>query len=153
MRTSDLFALTLRDCVEIFMRRSISNFIRYARETGLSMSQLGALMQIHQESCTGVSNLGDQLGVSSAAASQLLERLVQQDLVFRTEDSQDRRVKQLVLTDKGKQFLHESLSARLGWVDEFSASLSASEKEQVAASLNILIEKIMLFEPPAVSKN
>jgi DNA-binding MarR family transcriptional regulator len=117
------------------------------------MSQLGALMHIHQEGCTGVSNLGDRLGVSSAAASQLLERLVQQDLVFRTEDSEDRRVKQLILTDKGKQLLHESLNARLGWIDEFSASLSASEKEQLAASFNILIEKLLLFEPPAVSKN
>lgn len=153
MQTTDLFAATLQDCVEIFMRYSISNIIRYVRETGLSMSQLGALMHIHQESCGGVGSLGDQLGVSSAAASQLLERLVQQDLVFRTEDSQDRRVKQLDLTDKGKQLLHEGLSARLGWVDELSARLSASEKEQVVASLNILIEKMLQIEPPAVSKN
>ena len=62
------------------MHRSMRHFLRYARESGLSMSQFGALFHIHRRGSSGVTDLGDHLGVTSAAASQMLDRLVQQGL-------------------------------------------------------------------------
>jgi len=140
-------ASTLQTWVEVFMRHSMRNFIRYARQSGLSVPQLGALLHIHRQKCSSVSNMGDHLGVTNAAASQMLERLVQQGLISRTEDPNDRRVKQLLLTDKGKQVLHESIRARQGWLDDLSETLSPSEQEQVNAALELLIEKTTQLEP------
>ena len=151
MQSTDPVASTLQDWVEVFMRHSMRNFIRYARASGLSVSQLGALLHIHHESCSGVSHLGDHLGVTSAAASQMLERLVPQELILRSEDPNDRRVKQLVLTDKGEQVIQESIRARQGWLDELSEMLTISEQEQVTAALNILIEKTSQLKPLAES--
>lgn len=153
MYSTDLVASTLQAWVEVFMRHSMRNFIRYARQSGLSVSQLGALLHIHHESCSGVSNLGDHLGVTSAAASQMLERLVQQGLILRTEDPNDRRVKQLLLTDKGEQVLQESIRARQGWLDDLSEMLSTSEQEQVTTALDILIEKTTQLEQSVETAN
>ena len=87
-----------------------------SRESGLSMSQISALFHIHQADGSGVTDLGDHLGVTSAAASQMLERLVQQELILRTEDPDDRRVKQMVLTEKGARVSRRaSMPARVGW--------------------------------------
>ena len=105
------------------------------------MSQLGALFHIQHTGSSGVTDLGENLGVSSAAASQLLERLVQQGLILRSEDPMDRRVKQLVLTEKGTLTLEESYLARQGWLNDLEHTLSTAEKEQVAAALKILIDK------------
>lgn len=141
MRHADPFVDTLQKWIEVSMHRSIRNFIHYARETGLSMSQLGAMAHIRCSGTAGVTELGDHLGVTSAAASQMLERLVKQELILRTEDPSDRRVKQIYLTDKGLRVLHESIRAHQNWLYEMGEILSASEKEAVIAALNVLIDK------------
>ena len=139
------FGTALQSWIDVFMRRSMRNLLLFTKASGLSMSQLGALFHI-LKGTSGVSDIGDDLGISSAAASQMLERLVQQGLISRTEDPRDRRVKQIVLTDKGQQVLQGSLQAGKGWLDELADSLSPAEQEQVAAALNILIAKAAQLE-------
>jgi DNA-binding MarR family transcriptional regulator len=146
MQQPDPFIATLREWVEIFMRRSMRSYILYSKETGLSMSQIGALFQIHHKGVSGVSDLGEHLGVTSAAASQMLERLVQQGLILRSEDPNDRRAKQLVITEKGNQIIRESMQARQSWIDELSVTLSDGEKQQLIDALHILIEKTRALE-------
>ncbi len=87
----------------------------------------------------GVTELGNHLDVTSAAASQMLERLVQQELILRTEDPKDRRGKQIVLTDKGNQVLEEGIRARQKWLGDLTETLSEGEKETIMGALNILI--------------
>ena len=149
MLSSDPFEVALQEWVAVFMRRSMRSFIRYAREHGLSMSQINALFHIHRASGSGVTDLGEHLGISNAAVSQLLERLVQQGLILRYEDPADRRAKKLTLTDKGAQTLQEGIHARQGWLHDLAGTLSAAEKEQVAAALTILIDKTKRLEQPA----
>lgn len=132
----------------MFMHRSMRNFILYSKETGLSMPQMGALFHL-LKGYGGVTELGDELGVTSAAASQMLERLVQLKLIIRTESQHDRRAKVIVLTDKGRQTLKDSIKARQGWLGDLAETLSPAEREQIIAALNILIEKARLLEQPS----
>jgi DNA-binding MarR family transcriptional regulator len=122
------------------MHRSMRSVICYVRESGLSMSQLGALFHIHRSGSSGVTDLGEHLGVTSGAASQMLERLVQQGLTLRSVDPSDRRAKQALLTDKGLQVLRESTRARQRWLFDLAEALSEPERENTIAVLNRLIE-------------
>jgi DNA-binding MarR family transcriptional regulator len=150
MQSVDPFVDTLGEWIEVFMRRSMHNFISYSKEKGLSMSQIGALLRIFRGGKSSVSDIGDNLGVTSAAASQMLERLVQQGLILREEDPDDRRVRQIALTDKGRQVIQESLAARQSWLENLAHILTDIEKEQITAALNILIEKANQLEQPSV---
>ena len=138
----DPLVATLQEWIEVSMRSSMRHFINYARESGLSMSNFGAMFHIHNIGSCGVTDLGDHLGITSAAASQMLERLVQQELILRMEDPNDRRVKQIVLTDKGHRILEEGIRARQSWMDDLAKSLSDSEKETIMPALNTLIDKV-----------
>jgi DNA-binding MarR family transcriptional regulator len=151
MQQADPFVVTLQKWIEVFMQRSMRDFLGYVRESGLSMSQLGALFQIHHRESSGVTDLGDKLGVTSSAASQLLERLVQQGLILRSEDPSDRRVKQLILTEKGHQVLQESIRARQSWLSDLAETLSDREREAIIATLNILIDKANHLSQPVES--
>lgn len=153
MSANDPFISSLLTWVEVSMRQSMRNFIHYTREKGLSMSQIGALFHIHRLGSSGVTDLGDHLGVTSAAASQLLERLVQQDLLLRTEDPNDRRVKQIALTDKGRKILKEGMHAHQGWVDDLAAALSEADKESLSAALNLLTSKVNQLTQPSEAEN
>lgn len=123
------------------MHLSMRGFLSYARDRGLSLPQLGALFQARHAGYKGITDLGEKLGVTGSAASQLLQRLVDQELVRRSEDPSDRRVKQVILTDKGRQILDDSIRARQGWMSDLAGTLSEAEKETVIAALNILIDK------------
>jgi DNA-binding MarR family transcriptional regulator len=140
MSSENSLIAALHAWTEIFMRRSMRHVLRYSKESGLSMSQIVTLFRV-QKAHSSVSDLGEALGISNAAASQMLERLVQQDLILRSEDPHDRRVKQIVLTDKGCQALRDSIQARQGWLDGLASALTPVEREQVTAALNVLIER------------
>jgi len=146
---SDPFIATLEEWIKVSRHRLMRNFIDYARRSGLSMSHIGALFHLHHEGTCGVTELGNHLDVSSAAASQMLERLVQQDLIQRTEDPDDRRVRQIVLTEKGSRILEEGIRAQQRWLGDLTESLSETEKETITAGLNILIEKAKALKQPA----
>ena len=150
---TDPFVDAIQDWIEVFMRRSMHNMIRYSREIGLSMSQIGALYHLRRRGHSGVSDLGEHLGVTSAAASQMLDRLVQQELILRTEDPNDRRSKQIMLTEKGSEIIRESINARQSWLEELANNLSASEKEQITSALLILTEKSRHPKAPVDTEN
>ena len=145
---TELFVDTLKKWFEVSMHRSMRNFIHYARNSGLSMSHFGALFHIQHRGTSGVTELGDHLGVTSAASSQMLERLVQQELILRTEDPDDRRLKQIVLTDEGHRVLEEGIRARQGWLDDLAKTLSDDEKGTIKLALEILIDKVKNLKQP-----
>ncbi len=151
MPSADPLVLTLQEWIGTFMRRSMRNFIHYSKETGLSMSQIGALFQINHGR-SNVSDLGEGLGITNAAVSQMLDRLVQDGLILRSEDPQDRRAKQLVLTDKGRRIMQETIQARQGWIEDLVSKLNAGEKEQIATALRVLIDRIDLLDRTAEAK-
>lgn len=145
MQTAEAFVALLQEWTEASARISMRNFLRYARENGFSMPQLGALYHISRKG-SSVSGLGEHLGVTSAAASQMLEHLVQQGLISRIEDPSDRRVKKLTITEKGQETLRESVQARAVWLEKLANSLTESEKEQVCPALTILVSKVKQLE-------
>jgi DNA-binding MarR family transcriptional regulator len=144
--SENTFIDAFREGMEVLMRKSMHRFLRHARESGLSMSHIGAIFHTHRFGSCGVTEIGEHLGVSSAAASQMLERLVQQDLVIRTEDPDDRRVKRIELTEKGKHILEEGLRARQTWLNDLAQSLTEEEKETVQDAMSILVAKINQLE-------
>jgi len=64
------------------------------------------------------------------------------------EDPDDRRVRQIVLTEKGSRVLEEGIRAQQRWLGDLTESLSDAEKETITASLNILIEKTRNLKQP-----
>lgn len=128
--------------IELFMHRSMRGFLLYARERGLSMSQIATLFQLNHHGSLAVSEIGDGLGVSNAAASQLLDRLVQQGLITRAENPQDRREKQLILTEKGRSILLESTRTRQAWLECLVTKMTPDEQVKVTEVMEILINKM-----------
>lgn len=132
---------TLEKAIEQLMRLSMHDFWRYVKSQGLSMPQMMALRRIHYRGDCNISSISDELGITSAASSQLLDRLVQQGLVIRSEHPQDRRNKQLVLSEKGERVLREGLRARQRWLQTLIERLNDEERQKVSEALHILIEK------------
>lgn len=139
----------MREWIREVMRHSMHGFLHYTKESGLSMSQAGALFKIRRNGFCGVADVGEDLQVSSAAASQMLDRLVQQGFVERSENPEDRRGKRLSLTEKGQTFLNNGISARQRWIEELVNSLSPEEKEAATATIAVLVRKARALQGKA----
>ena len=141
MNEADPVAAQLIKWTEIFMRRSMHSFGRFAKENNISMSQMNTLFHLYHKGDHAVSEVGEHMGITSAAASQILERMVQQGLVERTEDPSDRRVKRIAITEKGRALLDEGIRIRSSWINDLEHSLTDDEKEKIITGLKILIAK------------
>ncbi|MEE8440536.1 MAG: MarR family transcriptional regulator [Spirochaetia bacterium] len=124
------------------MHRSMHGFLIYAKQNNLSMSQLGALLHLRQIGSCAVSDISEDLGVTNAAVSQMLDRLVQNGLVLREEDPKDRRAKRIELTPRGRQVMRGAMEAREKWFGALAATLTEDEGAAAAATLRILTERM-----------
>ncbi len=140
MSSQKQLADAVRDWAEVFLHHSMRDLGHFMHAAGLSMPQFNALMRLyHQESC-GVSDIGRQLGVSNAAASQMIERMVQQGLLARAEKAGDRRVRQLSLTPKGRALARGALAARHQWISRIPAQLTREQQAVIVAGLGTLVD-------------
>jgi DNA-binding MarR family transcriptional regulator len=130
----------IRRWVQASDMRSLAEWRRFVRGAGLSMPQLSLLMRLYHGGGCGVHDLGRGLGVSSAAASQMVDRLVQAALVERQESPEDRRVRRVQLSTRGRQLVDRGIRRRYRWVDELVGELGADEKASVRKVLPALIE-------------
>ena len=113
-----------------------------SRETGLSLSQMIILRKLHWQGQATPSQLSEFLEMSRAALSQSIDKLVEQGLVLRSEDQEDRRVKILGLTTLGKKFLDELHSHRYTWLPEELSALTPNEKEIIHQAFILLSKTI-----------
>jgi DNA-binding MarR family transcriptional regulator len=129
---------TLQDWSEVYMRHSFREFKQFMDANGLSPSQVITLFRLYHGGPCGVSAIGSQLGVTNAASSQLIDRLVGLGLIERTEDPADRRAKHLTITPKGRTVLEQGIAARRKWMETLTTQLTAEQQVTVIAALTML---------------
>ncbi len=122
------------------MHRSFRDFRRFMEENELSPSQVNALMRLHYGGACGMSQIAGHLGITNAAASQMVERMVQAGLIRRVEDANDRRAKTLSLTSAGRDLVERSIDARKCWMESLTLELSPAQQENIAEALVVLTE-------------
>lgn len=88
-----------------------------------------------------MSEISERFDVSAAAASQLVDKLVQAGYIERTEDPSDRRAKLLKLSTKGAKLVDDGIQERYRWMDELTGQLTTEERGKVAEALTLLTEK------------
>ncbi len=146
MRKPAPLAQALHAWIDISAHNSMHSWVHHARATGLSMPQFSILMQLYRSGFCGISDISDRFEISSAAASQHVENLVQAGLIGRTEDPHDRRAKQIQLSEKGRALIQHGFGARYQWADELARAVDPKDQEKVAEALAILAEAARKLE-------
>jgi DNA-binding MarR family transcriptional regulator len=146
MTNTLLFSQSLRAWMDAFMHRSMRGWSHFAKSTGLSMPQFSILMQLHHKGPCGMSEVSERFDISAAAASQLVDKLVQAGYLERAEDPHDRRAKLLALSAKGEELVQQGTEERYRWMDELTSKLSTEEQAKVVEALNILTQAAQAME-------
>jgi len=132
----------LRELYRIMLQRSAGEMRKVMCEANLSMPQMVALHMLHNYGSFTISALADKLSLSLAATSHLVDRMVQQQLVERTEDALDRRQKQVAIAPGGLALLDRLLEARIGESAYLLGKLPPELRQQLDAVLAQVIEQL-----------
>src|SRR3954468_20881300 len=125
-----------------------SEVFRMIDESGLTFSQMKALVELESadEDARTVTALSEELGISAASASRAADGLFRKKLATRVEDPDDRRVRRLALTAKGRELADRIISARLAGLADFTDSLGSDELKKLEAALDALLERPEIAE-------
>ena len=138
MTISEEFSQVLHDWSETLMRRSMHDFIQFSKDSGLSMPQIRTLFHLSHDGKCGVSEIGELLGVTNPAASQMIDRLVIDGYIERSEDPADRRAKRLKLTGKGRAIVTESIEIRSRWMENRCAMPSTIQMRRLSKTASTM---------------
>ncbi|GIE79714.1 hypothetical protein Aph02nite_56640 [Actinoplanes philippinensis] len=107
----------------------------------LTMSQLKIMLLLSRHGTLAGGELARMLGVGAAALSGMVDRLVVQDLITRTEDVNDRRVRRIGLTKAGTELIEGIITAGVAKQRELLSRLSAEELTIVAQAMELLVRE------------
>jgi DNA-binding MarR family transcriptional regulator len=94
-----------KDFRAVVWRDPMRQSIKFLHQHNMSLAAIVSLMTIRERGGLSLSDLASETGLSPGAESQLVDKLVRDGLVRRTEHPDDRRRKQVALTARGAAFL------------------------------------------------
>jgi MarR family transcriptional regulator, organic hydroperoxide resistance regulator len=96
-------------------------------ELKMTIAQLKSLFYISAKGSTNFKKLADALGVTPPNITGIIDRLVEQGLVSRTESSEDRRVLLLQVSEKGQQLVNTLIESRILKINTLFEQLTEEE--------------------------
>ena len=136
----------IAELTNVITRVGQSQLKEFMNETGLSHSQMMTLSRLYNHGGGGISEMGTHLGTTDAAASQLIERLVNLGLVERIESETDRRMKKIALTQKGRAIFDKMIARRDKMVKQMLSTIPLEKQHLIVEAASALTEAARNYE-------
>jgi DNA-binding MarR family transcriptional regulator len=95
------------------MRRSTGEMLQLMQREGLSMPRLATVMFLDRHGQQTISEISEYLNLTLGTTSHIVDQLVEGGYVERHECREDRRQKQVSLSERGRTFMNEIQQARI----------------------------------------
>ncbi len=127
------------DHVWLVMMKAMRALTRYAaagiEETGLGLSDFGVLEILLHKGPLPVNTIGPIVDLTPGSISIAVERLVAKGLVSRVESAEDRRVRIVALTPRGKDLITAAFRKHSGQMKRVFSDLGPEELHGLEAVL------------------
>ena len=130
------------DHVWLVMMKAMRAVTRYAaagiEETGLGLSDFGVLELLLHKGPMPVNTIGPIVDLTPGSISIAVDRLVAKSLVSRVESAEDRRVRIVALTPRGRDLIVSAFREHSGQMKKVFSELSPEELR----SLEVTLKKV-----------
>jgi MarR family transcriptional regulator, 2-MHQ and catechol-resistance regulon repressor len=127
------------DHVWLIMMKAMRALKRYAaagiEETGLGLSDFGVLEALLHKGPLPVNTIGPIVDLTPGSISIAVDRLFEKGLVSRVESTQDRRVRIIALTPRGKDLIVPAFRKHAGQMRRVFSELSPQELHGLEVAL------------------
>lgn len=108
-----------------------SRALHLGHQNHITHSQWFVLIMIEHSKKTSIKDIAEKMEISSSAATQFVDGLVQSGYVIRQEAPEDRRSVRLELSPKGKKHIATSKEKRIAEMAEIFEALTDRELEEL----------------------
>jgi DNA-binding MarR family transcriptional regulator len=140
MKSQTEFLETVENWSKLYFFQSLTDFFNFLKHTELSLLQAYALAYLYFKGPIKITELCEHMMVSPGAASQLVDRLEKLEMVERIADPEDRRVRKVLVLDKGEKFMQENFRFSQRWLSEIPANINPEQEAQITAVLSLLMQ-------------
>ena len=130
------------DYTWLVMMKAMRALTKYAtagiEETGLGLSDFGVLEILLHRGPLPVNTIGPLVDLTPGSISIAVDRLVAKGLVSRVESADDRRVRIVALTSRGKDLIAAAFRKHSGQMKKVFSELSAEELRAIEVALKKL---------------
>src|SRR5580698_10354692 len=130
------------DHVWLVMLKAMRALTKYAtagiQETGLGLSDFGVLELLLHNGPLPVNTIGPMVDLTPGSISIAVDRLVTKGLVSRVESADDRRVRIVALTSRGKDLIVSAFRKHSGQMKRVFSELTPEQLR----SLEVMLKKI-----------
>jgi MarR family 2-MHQ and catechol resistance regulon transcriptional repressor len=127
------------DHVWLVMMKAMRALTRYAaadiEEIGLGLSDFAVLEVLLHKGPMPVNTIGPIVDLTPGSISTAVDRLVDKGLVSRVESAEDRRVRIVALTPRGKDLIVTAFRTHSGQIGRVFSELSPDELRGLEAAL------------------
>jgi DNA-binding MarR family transcriptional regulator len=134
------FLNTVENWAKLYFLQSLTDFFNYLKHSDLSLLQGYALTYLFFKGPIKISELCEHMMVSPGAASQMVDRLEKLEMVERIADPEDRRVRKVLVLEKGERFVQENFTFSQSWLSEIPGSITPEQEAQITSVLSILLQ-------------
>src|SRR4029077_16028499 len=131
--------IQVTDHVWLVMMKAMRALTRYAtagiEETGLGLSDFGVLEVLLQKGPLPVNTIGPVVDLTPGSISIAVDRLVGKGLVSRVESAEDRRVRIVALTPRGKHLIAPAFRKHSAQMKRVFSELSSDELRGLEVAL------------------
>lgn len=122
---------------------------RINQAAGVEIERAGAVMlaRVEELEPARLSDLAQAAGVDTSTASRQVARLVEDGLVERESDPDDRRASAHRLSPAGREVRQRLKQGRREWFDEVLSDFDPAERAQFASFLERFVDQMETEEP------
>lgn len=106
---------------------------------GVTSRQMALLVAIAQKPDASQNQLGHMIALDQNTMSDMTARMLRKKLIEREPAKQDKRLKVLSLTDRGKEILEAAAREDPAYQESFTQRLSGEEKQQLIGLLQRML--------------
>lgn len=134
--SAQVFSSAVSDIIEAGLLGEVS-------EGQLTVSQLKLLKLVSRADSHTLGDVAAFLGVSNAAASKAVDRLVRRNLLLRTEDERDRRAMNLSVSESGRRLLSAYDAVKHQTLTSVFARFPREELRRISETLDRLSADVL----------
>jgi len=136
--------------IDKLIRDIHKNLVSYTKdslkENNLTTPRFLVLWHIVKEEPVNMSYLHDKMYMASSTLTVVVDKLVEDDLVKRYRNPEDRREVMLKLTDKGDSKLCQLLAIRQGFLGKALEILNEEEKDDLLRLLTTVLNNLEIIQ-------
>ncbi|GAP21458.1 MarR family winged helix-turn-helix transcriptional regulator [Leptolinea tardivitalis] len=125
----------LKTLFSVTLKQAMDSFQDYLQDNNITPTQMNMMTHLYYLGSCEITRMSGLMETNKSAVSQLVDRMVNQNLLERNEVPGDRRSRELHLTDRGRSLVEGGLKARQEWFESVCARQPEETQKEVYQAL------------------